>query len=181
MTKQVRQAITPTHVLGSTGTDTADDLGYRALADLKSDLSLDNVDNTSDATKNSATATLTNKTIDDSTLDAYSETGATLSVVDDGDSTYSVTIPLDGKIYQVTLTQDVDLLTTSAPTAPLCGSAVIYITQDATAKTVSVPAGWYWPDGTAEAFDTNSALYRLTLYTDPAGNIHADAELRATA
>jgi len=33
-------------------------------ATLKADLSLDNVDNTSDATKNSATATLTNKTID---------------------------------------------------------------------------------------------------------------------
>lgn len=35
-----------------------------SAATLKSDLSLDNVDNTSDATKNSATATLTNKTID---------------------------------------------------------------------------------------------------------------------
>ena len=63
MTKQVRQSITPTHVLGSTGTAEGDDLGYRALADLKADLALNNVDNTSDATKNSAVATLTNKTL----------------------------------------------------------------------------------------------------------------------
>ena len=109
------------------------------------------------------------------------EDGASLSVVDDGDTTYSVTIPLDGGIYTVTLTQDVDLLTSGAPTAPLCSSAVVYITQAATATTVSVPAGWYWPGGIAEDFSINSGFYRLTLYTDPAGNIHADAEERATA
>ena len=109
------------------------------------------------------------------------EDGASLSVVDDGDATYSVTIPLDGGIYSVTLTQDVDLLTSSAPIAPLCSSAVVYITQAATAKVVSIPAGWYWPNGVAEAFDPNSAVYRLTLYTDPSGNVHADAEVRATA
>lgn len=36
----------------------------RTVAQLKTDLAVSNVDNTSDATKNSATATLTNKTID---------------------------------------------------------------------------------------------------------------------
>jgi len=41
MTKQVRQSITPTHVLGSTGTAEGDTLGHRALADLKADLGLD--------------------------------------------------------------------------------------------------------------------------------------------
>jgi hypothetical protein len=40
MTKQVRQSITPTHVLGSTGTAEGDTLGHRALADLKADLGL---------------------------------------------------------------------------------------------------------------------------------------------
>jgi hypothetical protein len=116
---------------------------------------------------------------DQGTIQRYSETGATLSVVDDGDGTYSVTIPLDGKIYAVTLTQDVDLFTSNAPTAPECGSAVVYITQAATATAVTIPATWYWPDGVAEAFDTDSAVYRLTLYTDPAGNVHADAEERS--
>ncbi len=40
MTKQVQQAITPTHVLGSTGTADSSDLGYRALVSFKGDLGL---------------------------------------------------------------------------------------------------------------------------------------------
>ncbi len=40
MTKQVQQAIIPTHVLGSTGTADTSDLGYRALGSFKSDLGL---------------------------------------------------------------------------------------------------------------------------------------------
>ncbi len=42
MTKQVQQAITPTHVLGSTGTADTSDLGYRTLANFKNDLGLGN-------------------------------------------------------------------------------------------------------------------------------------------
>jgi hypothetical protein len=40
MTKQVQQSITPTHVIGSTGTADTSDLGYRALGSFKSDLGL---------------------------------------------------------------------------------------------------------------------------------------------
>ncbi len=40
MTKQVQQAITPTHVLGSTGTADTSDLGYRTLGSFKGDLGL---------------------------------------------------------------------------------------------------------------------------------------------
>ncbi len=40
MTKQVQQAIIPTHVLGSTGTADTSDLGYRALGSFKGDLGL---------------------------------------------------------------------------------------------------------------------------------------------
>jgi hypothetical protein len=40
MTKQVQQSITPTHVIGSTGTADTSDLGYRALDDFKGDLGL---------------------------------------------------------------------------------------------------------------------------------------------
>jgi hypothetical protein len=40
MTKQVRQGITPTHVIGSTGTGEGDTLGHRALDDFKGDLGL---------------------------------------------------------------------------------------------------------------------------------------------
>lgn len=114
-------------------------------------------------------------------LGAYSETGQTLAVVDDGDGTYSLTIPLDNHINDVTLTNDVDLLTSDAPTPPTIGGAVLYLTQSTPASVVTTPATWLWPDSTAEAFDTDGAVYRLTLYTDPGGNIHADAELRGAA
>lgn len=40
MTKQVRQSIIPTHVLGSTGTAQGDNLGYRALTSFKGDLNI---------------------------------------------------------------------------------------------------------------------------------------------
>ena len=40
MAKNLKQAITPTHILGSTGTDEGADLGYRSLEDLKSDMSV---------------------------------------------------------------------------------------------------------------------------------------------
>jgi hypothetical protein len=107
------------------------------------------------------------------TLNGYLETGAVLSI-----SAGEVTIPLDGRIYAVTLDQAVSLLTSDAPTAPICGSAMLYLQQADPAETVTLPA-WYWPDGEAEAFDTAGALYRLTLYTDPLGNIHADATRQA--
>lgn len=48
----------------SAGTGNSEDV---AVATLKTDLSLGNVDNTSDATKNAASATLDNKTIDGGT------------------------------------------------------------------------------------------------------------------
>jgi hypothetical protein len=38
MTKQVQQSITPTHVIGSTGTADTSDLGYRPLGDFSGDL-----------------------------------------------------------------------------------------------------------------------------------------------
>lgn len=46
-----------------------------------SDIGLGNVDNTSDATKNSATATLTNKTLTNPTINAYTEGVAALGTV----------------------------------------------------------------------------------------------------
>ena len=55
----------PTIVAGTTGQYYRGDKSWQALD--KSAVGLANVDNTSDATKNSATATLTNKTIDGST------------------------------------------------------------------------------------------------------------------
>jgi trimeric autotransporter adhesin len=53
MTKQLKQAITPTHVLGSTGTSDAANLGYRSLANFKADIGLSPLVTSEDATINS--------------------------------------------------------------------------------------------------------------------------------
>lgn len=50
---------------------TANGLEGRSYVEVKTDLSLNNVDNTSDATKNSATATLTNKTLEEPIIKAW--------------------------------------------------------------------------------------------------------------
>ena len=109
------------------------------------------------------------------TLTGYTESGATLTI-----SSGVLNLPLDGKIYAVSVTEAITSITTSAaPTAPLCGSAIVYLTQDATGHAVAIPAAWYWADATVTDIDaTASAMTRLTLVTDPSGNIHADAEVR---
>jgi trimeric autotransporter adhesin len=52
MTKQLKQSIVPTHVLGSTGTSDAADLGYRAFNDFKADIGLEPLVTNNDGTIN---------------------------------------------------------------------------------------------------------------------------------
>lgn len=52
MTKQLKQAIVPTHVLGSTGTTDAANLGFRTLNNFKSDIGLSPLVTTADGTIN---------------------------------------------------------------------------------------------------------------------------------
>lgn len=119
------------------------------------------------------TQTLSNKT-----LGVYYETSATLTT-----SAGALTIPLDGKIYQLTLGENVTSITTSPPSAPTIGSAVLYIKQDgAGGRTLAYPATWYWAKGVVAALaSAANAMSRLTLYSDPFGNIHADVEARSLA
>ena len=107
---------------------------------------------------------------DEGTLNRYAETGTTLT-----SSAGVLDIPLDGRIYQVTVTEEITSITTSAaPTAPLCGSAVVYFTQGATGYAVATPATWRWPDSTAGMIDaTANAESELMLNTNPAGNVIA--------
>ena len=68
----------------------------------KSDVGLGNVDNTSDATKNSATATLTNKTLDNTNTVTLKDTNFTLQ--DDGDTTKQAKFQLSGISAGITRT-----------------------------------------------------------------------------
>ncbi len=67
----------------------------------KADIGLANVDNTSDATKNSATATLTNKTLTSPIIAKINNLNSNgLVTTSDGDGTLGVsTLPLDGNKY----------------------------------------------------------------------------------
>lgn len=87
-----------TSVAGKTG----------AVTLAKSDVGLSNVDNTSDATKNSATATLTNKTLDSASLNgntvnngAFYTTTGTFTVAASGTTTFDVTGLESAKRYLV--------------------------------------------------------------------------------
>jgi hypothetical protein len=90
---------------------------HRSYANVKVDLSLDNVDNTSDATKNSATATLTNKrwtarvgsttssatpTINTDSYDIYKLTAQTADIT--SFTTNLTGTPVDGDIFEIQIT-----------------------------------------------------------------------------
>jgi hypothetical protein len=103
-------------------------------------------------------------------ITSYRETGATLTPV-----AGVLTIPLDGRVYTVTLTANVTSVLTTAPTAPECGSAVVYINQDATGnRAFPFPATWRWPGKAVTAITlTANAQSELLLNSTPAGTIIA--------
>ena len=107
----------------------------------------------------------------------YNESGSTLS-----QSGGNLTIPLDGKTYKVVPSEAITSISVAAPTAPLCSGCTVYFMQGTTGYSVSLPATWYWNDGVEGEIETMAnATTRLTLTTDPDGNVHADTELRAVA
>jgi hypothetical protein len=97
----------------------------------------------------------------------YTETGATLTFVAEGDG--DIEIPLDGRVYQLTITGDCSLVTGTAPTAPECGSAVVYIEIDtATPPVIAIDATWHWPDATVTDLPTaDNAKAELILNSTP--------------
>jgi hypothetical protein len=99
----------------------------------------------------------------------YTETGATLTFV--AESTGDIEIPLDGKVYQLTITGDCSLVTGTAPTAPECGSTVVYVEIDtATPPVISLDAVWHWPDSVVTDLPTaDNAKAELVLNSTPQG------------
>jgi len=110
---------------------------------VKSDVGLGNVDNTSDATKNSASVTLTNKTIEAGTFtNGYTEEVATANT----STAYTIDLA-NGSVQILTLTGN---CTYTFPT-PVAGKSFILVQkQDATgSRTVTWPASVDWPAATA--------------------------------
>ena len=111
------------------------------------------------------------------TFTGYTETGAILTI-----ASGVLDIPLDGKVYGVNVTEEITSITlSSVPTAPLCGSTVVYFLQDTTGYAVAIPLTWHWTDSVVTEVDTTAnTKTRMLISTDPFGDIHADAEARGT-
>ena len=115
------------------------------------------------------------------TLIDYTESGSTLSIADDGDGTYSVTIPLDGKVYSVTLTQNVDIIY-QLPVSGM-GNAIVNFIQDATGnRTVDFPATTEWALSTPVTVAGAANIRTRMLFTQfSATGVDADGDIRGTA
>jgi hypothetical protein len=126
---------------------------------VKGDVGLGNVDNTSDATKNSATVTLTNKTVEAGTFtNGYTEESFT--------STPTSTITLDlanGSVQIITLGGNI---TYTFPT-PVAGKSFFLVQkQDGTgSRTVTWPASVKWPAGTAPTLTSTASRADKFVFT----------------
>jgi hypothetical protein len=164
-----KSAYTPAHSIlvqqSGTGSPTALSIGTNTLvgrlsgggsnindlstSDVRTLLSINNVDNTSDATKDSATATLTNKTLTNPTVNNYTE-----GVVSIGNSGATKTIDLTSGTFQ-TMTMS-EACTVTMPTATAGKSFVLKVTTGTGAPTFT---GVKWPDDVAPTFPTTASRY----------------------
>jgi hypothetical protein len=105
----------------------------------------------------------------------YSETDDTLTSVSE-----ALTIPLDGKVYTCTLTEDVTV-TFSLPASGR-GSCTVNFVQDATGGwVVSFPAATEWADSTATDVDTTASTRTRAVFSQfSATGVDADLEVRGT-
>jgi hypothetical protein len=135
--------------------------GYLAAANNLSDLasastartnlSLGNVDNTSDATKNAATVTLTNKTIEAGTFtNGYTEETVTANT----STAYTVDLA-NGSVQILTLTGN---CTFTFPTATAGKGFTMLLKQDGTgSRTVTWPSSVKWPASTAPTITSTAS------------------------
>jgi hypothetical protein len=107
-------------------------------------------------------------------LTGYSQAG-----VQDARDYYSngvLTVPLDGRSYAFTLTANTTVALGATQSVPICGMAVIVVTQAASGGpyTLSYPATWQWAGKVAFPMPSAaSARAEITLRTDPNGNVVA--------
>lgn len=114
-------------------------------ADARTAIGLGNVDNTSDATKNSAAATLTNKTLTNPTVNAYTEGVVAVGTVS---SSHTLAITA-GTVITCTLTAST-ACTFTMPTVGAGKSFVLLLKQAAsTGNGTATFSGVKWAGGTA--------------------------------
>jgi hypothetical protein len=135
--------------------------GYLAAANNLSDvaststsrtnLGLGNVDNTSDATKNAAAVTLTNKTIAAGTFtDGYTEETATANT----STAYTIDLA-NGSLQILTLTGN---CTFTFPTATAGKGFTLLLKQDGTgSRTITWPSSVKWPASTAPTITSTAS------------------------
>ena len=125
----------------------------------RSNLGLGNVDNTSDATKNSATATLTNKTIEAGTFtNGYTEEVATANT----STAYTIDLA-NGTVQILTLTGN---CTFTFPTATAGKSFILLLKQDGTgSRTATWPSAVKWPAGTAPTITSTASKLDKYIFT----------------
>jgi hypothetical protein len=104
---------------------------------------------------------------------AYTETGATLTFV--AEASGDIEVPLDGKVYSLTITGDCSIVTGPSPTAPKCGSAMVYMDIDtATPPVIAIDGTWCWPDAAVTDIPTaDGAMAELVLNSTPQGLVVA--------
>lgn len=116
-----------------------------------SDVGLGNVDNTSDATKNAASVTLTNKTIEAGTFtNGYTEE----SVSANTGTAYTIDLA-NGSLQILTLTGNCVF---TFPTATAGKGFTVILKQDGTgSRTATWPAAVAWPAGTAPTITSTAS------------------------
>ena len=135
-----------------------------SAATSRTNLGLGNVDNTSDATKNAATATLTNKTIEAGTFtNGYTEETATANT----STAYTIDLA-NGTVQVLTLTGN---CTYTFPTAVAGKSFILLQKQDGTgSRTVTWPSSVKWPGGTAPTITSTASKLDKYIFTSDGTN-----------
>jgi hypothetical protein len=106
----------------------------------------------------------------------YVEAGVVVSPV-----AGEINITLDGRVYEISITAPVTAINVTMPTAPKCGTAMVYLVQDITGHAVTIPETWYTIDGNVLTVPTTPlSVTQLVLWNDAGRRIHANIELRST-
>jgi len=137
------------------------------LSLVKGDVGLGNVDNTSDATKNSATATLTNKTIDTAGPNTIKINGNTLSA-----STGTATVTFPNSTDTLVGRNTTDALTNKTVTSLLGSAASSFtaVTQSARDNSTKLATTAYVDGSTREKLTGNRTYYVSTTGSDTLNN-----------